>query len=417
VGIHFGFTEVRHVLIVIETHPVQYHAPVYRALQQRFHIPTTVIYGSDFSIAGYKDREFNVSFAWDTDLLDGYTSVFLGRAAEGGATSDSAVTSTGLRQALLSLKPSAVLVIGYSPRFYRDACVQALRLNCRKLFRGETTDHARKRGKLKRWLRDQVLSALYSRFDRLLYVGSRSRAHFRRLGVSDSRLVFSPYCVDTGPFQLDEVARQQLRGRTRSDLNILPNSLVIVFSGKLSPRKGPDLLLAAVKRLPEHLRSRIVLLFLGDGELKEQLAADAKQMPAVQARFVGFQNQRNLSAFYHASDLLALPSIWSETWGLVVNDALHHGLPCVVSDNVGCAPDLLVAGKTGEICETGSLQDLTLTLLRSFEWIHKPGVRKACLEKASEYTVQRAALGISEAFHAVCTPARRSSTATVTINV
>ena len=73
-------------LVVIETHPVQYHAPVYRELQKSCGIPVTAIYGSDFSVAGYRDREFGATFAWDTDLLAGYTSVFLERVAAGGGS-------------------------------------------------------------------------------------------------------------------------------------------------------------------------------------------------------------------------------------------------------------------------------------------------------------------------------------------
>lgn len=72
-------------LLILSTHPIQYQAPVYRALQTQFDIPTTVIYGSDFSVAGYHDREFGTQFAWDTDLLSGYSAVFLSRVAEGGA--------------------------------------------------------------------------------------------------------------------------------------------------------------------------------------------------------------------------------------------------------------------------------------------------------------------------------------------
>ena len=73
------------MLAVVETHPVQYHAPVYRAVQQQFGIPVTAIYGSDFSVAGYRDAEFGATFAWDTDLLSGYTSIFLTRSAPGTA--------------------------------------------------------------------------------------------------------------------------------------------------------------------------------------------------------------------------------------------------------------------------------------------------------------------------------------------
>ena len=46
------------MLAVIETHPIQYHAPVYRAVQSEFGISVTAIYGSDFSVVGYRDQEF-----------------------------------------------------------------------------------------------------------------------------------------------------------------------------------------------------------------------------------------------------------------------------------------------------------------------------------------------------------------------
>ena len=76
------------MLCVIETHPIQYHAPVWREVQQAHGIPVTAIYGSDFSVAGYRDREFNTTFQWDTDLLSGYTPMFLSRANVGGARND-----------------------------------------------------------------------------------------------------------------------------------------------------------------------------------------------------------------------------------------------------------------------------------------------------------------------------------------
>src|SRR5215813_13166098 len=109
------------MLAVVGTHPVQYHAPVYRALQQTFGVPVTAIYGSDFSVAGYKDKEFGAKFAWDTDLLSGYSSVFLSRAKEGGAGSFEEVAATGLRTVLTGLQPDAVMIVGYSPKFNRDA--------------------------------------------------------------------------------------------------------------------------------------------------------------------------------------------------------------------------------------------------------------------------------------------------------
>ena len=87
-------------IAVIETHPIQYHAPVYRELQTRLGISVSAIYASDFSVAGYVDTEFGTSFAWDTDLLSGYEYQFLARVAHGGARTPEDTTVHGLEEAL-----------------------------------------------------------------------------------------------------------------------------------------------------------------------------------------------------------------------------------------------------------------------------------------------------------------------------
>ena len=388
-------------LAIVETHPVQYHAPVYRELQKTWGIPVTAIYGSDFSVAGYRDREFGATFAWDTDLLSGYSSIFLDRVADGGAGSDAEVTTHGLREALRRAKPDAVMVLGYNPRFHRQAFFSARRLGCPILFRGETTDHAQSRGALKSWAREKALRWLYQRCAKLLYVGQRSLEHYRRYGCPADKLVFSPYCVDVTPFQYDEAARGRSRAATRSTLGVRGDKKVIVFSGKLSMRKGPDLLLRAIKQLPAETRDRMVVVFLGSGELQQALQALAKQSPAVSVHFLGFQNQTQLSPYYHAADLLALPSVVSETWGLVVNDALHHGLPCLVSTAVGCAPDLVESGVTGEVFATGSEASLADAIVKALPLTESNEVRVKCREKVGGYTIEKAAEGIARAYSAV----------------
>lgn len=389
------------MLAVIQTHPVQYHAPVWRHLQQVCGVPVTAVYGSDFSVAGYRDTEFKASFAWDTDLLSGYSPVFLSRMAEGGAGNEHEVTTRGLDEAIRRVQPRAILSVGYWPRFHMDAFRCARRRGQPLLFRGETTDHARARGGLKRLFRDLTLRWFYRQFAALIYVGERSRQHFQRLGVGARANYFSPYCVDTTPLRPEEGAREELRGPTRLELGITPDQLVVAFVGKLSPRKAPDLILVAVRLLPKSLRERVVILLVGDGELADSLKRAAAVEPVVRVRHVGFQNQRALSRYYHAADLMVLPSVQGETWGLVVNEALHHGLPVVVSDAVGCAPDLVVPGRTGEVCLTGSAPALCGAVGRAATWAGRPETRVVCREQVTGYTIARAAEGIAAAYRAV----------------
>lgn len=388
-------------MAVVETHPIQYHAPVYCTLQQRFGIPVTAIYGSDFSVAGYLDPEFGTSFSWDTDLLSGYACVFLSRVARGGARHVGQVSGRGIGRALRRVRPRAVMVLGYRPRFHRKAFFAALRAGLPVLFRGEATDHTVRRARVWRWARDLFLRRFYARCSVVLYVGRRALAHYRRLGVPETKLVFSPYCVDNSVFRSDEAARARLRDMCRAELGVPARSLVLLFSGKLVPKKAPELILEAVKRLNCDEARRPVVVFLGDGPQRQRLLERAKAEPPVSVRFVGFRNQSELSRYYHAADLLVLPSRFGETWGLVVNEALHHGVPCVVSDAVGCAPDLVEPGVTGEVFEAGSADGLADALLRAFRLVDRPEVRARCREKVAGYSVERAAAGIAEAFHRV----------------
>ncbi|MBI1748979.1 MAG: glycosyltransferase family 4 protein [Acidobacteria bacterium] len=385
------------MLAVLETHPIQYRAPVYRELQQRFNIPVTVIYGSDFSVAGYRDMEFGTTFAWDSDLLSGYTSCFLSRVAQGGACSAQAATTRGLSRALQKIAPTAIMVVGYSPRFHQRAIFHAWQHGSPVIFRGETTERARAQSPVRMWARRRALRWVYRSCAKLLYVGQASYQHFRRLGCDDEKLIFSPYCVDTTPFQCDEVDRQRLRPHARTRLGLTKAQKVILFSGKLYQGKGPHLLIRAIKALPTKSRESISVLIMGSGEMQETLEDLARCSPQVHIRFLGFQNQTQLSQYYHASDLLALPSL-SETWGLVVNEALHHGLPCIVSDAVGCARDLVDPGLTGDVFENGSIHSLASALERGLALAGRPEIRAACREKMSGFTVARAAQGIARAY-------------------
>ena len=90
-----------------------------------------------------------------------------------------------------------------------------------------------------------------------------------------------------------------------------------------------------------------------------------------------------------------------------MNEALHHGVPAVVSEAVGCAPDLIEPGLTGEVFETGSVESLRAALQRAAALVDRRDVRDACRARVADYSVERAARGIAEAYDAAASPERR----------
>jgi glycosyltransferase involved in cell wall biosynthesis len=108
---------------------------------------------------------------------------------------------------------------------------------------------------------------------------------------------------------------------------------------------------------------RIQGLMVGDGPLRaicERLVREQR----VPIRFTGFLNQSQIVKAYVASDALVLPSDGGETWGLVVNEAMACSRPCIVSDRVGCGPDLVIPWVTGLTFPLGDVTALADSMLQ-----------------------------------------------------
>jgi glycosyltransferase involved in cell wall biosynthesis len=98
-------------------------------------------------------------------------------------------------------------------------------------------------------------------------------------------------------------------------------------------------------------------LIAGSGPLRGELESIALGALPDHVRFLGFMNQLEIGRAYRAADLMVVPSV-HEPWGLVVNEAMNFGLPCLVSDRVGSGPDLVVPNKTGDVFIAGSYHSL-----------------------------------------------------------
>ena len=115
--------------------------------------------------------------------------------------------------------------------------------------------------------------------------------------------------------------------------------------------------------LPDSARAHLLMVGSGplEAELKMRAAAHGSRIS-----FTGFLNQSEISAAFAVSDCLVLSSV-SETWGLVVNEAMACGLPAIVSDACGCAPDLIEQGRTGYSYPQGNVPELTKAMARMMD--------------------------------------------------
>jgi len=149
----------------------------------------------------------------------------------------------------------------------------------------------------------------------------------------------------------------------RGDWDI-PDPIVLLFSGRLSPRKAPDLLVDAFLALAPRF-PRLRLQFAGDGPLESGLRAKISAAGLMQrVRWLGFVQQESLSAAYLSSNLFVLPTRGHEGWGVVVQEAMAARLPVLVSDRVGAGADLIRNSRVGAIFAANDLPALTTTIER-----------------------------------------------------
>jgi len=387
-------------LAIIATHPIQYYVPVYRALAQVPDLEIRVFFGSDFSVRGYRDAEFGVDFRWDVPLTEGYDHVFLSNDPRiNGAIRFWDLRASGLSDELRRFRPDCALISAYMPFFWWEVMAILRAQGIPTMLRAEATDAALPRSTWRRVLRSTLLRIFYRGVSRFLAIGYNARRHYVAHGIAPERIGWVPYCVDSELLarQVEEFLPQ--RERIRRELGFSPEDTVFIFTGKLIPKKDPLSLARALVAMPEQERRRIGLIVMGTGELAEPMEVMCREALGSRCVFPGFVNQSQIGRYYAAADSLVLPSAWGETWGLVVNEALQFGVPAVVSDRVGCHPDLIVEGRTGLVFPAGRVERLTERLLEVGARLRadREGIRTACREIVRGYSVGAAADGIRAA--------------------
>ena len=373
---------------VFALHPIQYHAPLYQRLASRGQVQLDVLFRRDTGSLHGVDPGFGVPVTWNIDLLSGYEHSFLDGSMRWAGRSGA------LGRLVRWLRSHEVVVIsGYSDPWMLFAAAACRTMGVPFLLRGMSAPEGLSTG-LRRRVRDAIAGTVVSSSAGGLALGQLNRAFYVKYGAP--RIFFTPNSVDN-----ERLARAPVVGR--SDLlarwGLDDTAPVIMFSGKLCPRKRPLDLVAAASSLGQE----VTTIFVGDGVLADRVRSSLRPDRGV---VTGFVNQADLPPYYHAADILVLPS-YREPWGLVVNEAMATGALPVVSDRVGAGPDLVDG--IGEVFPCGDVTALTEALRRALGRLGDPEVSEQVRRRVAQYSIDIAAVGFEQAALAASKqPPRRS---------
>ena len=369
-------------IAVVISHPIQYFVPLFRRLAEEPKIDCTVLYNSLMGAQKYADPGFGLEIKWDIPLLEGYhyrvlpayfprsTSNFFGR------------TSPQVAAELSKGTYDAAIVFGWGRLNSWLAFLGGWVGRVPVMLYGDTNVlYESSKSWYLQLVRLPLLACLFRRVAAFLVTGTFNRRFYESFGVRPEKCFFFPQAADNDYFACRAASIKSRRDKFRARLGIAPEAVVVLFVGKLIPRKRPQDLLYAAASLRERGHP-IAVVLAGEGELRSHLESEIKRLNLKNVHLSGFKNQSELPKIYGISDIFALPSS-IDNKPLVINEAMACGLPIIVSDGTGVwgDGDLVRDGENGFVYPCGDVGALRQAINRL---VTEPGLRQQMAARSQE---------------------------------
>lgn len=352
-------------ILIFASHPIQYNAPMYKKLSEKFDIK--VAYFSDRGLKSREVKGLGNLPEWDIPLLDGYKYVFLKNySIFSDKNTFFSRINFGVISEIYNWKGQYVWVSGWNYFSNILAILTCFLLRKKILVRSDSNakDIPSKRGSFYYLFNYIPKHMLIHSFYRVLYIGLNNKKYFEFYKVPEEKFIFTPFSVDNERFQDKFNELIVVKNHLKQKLNIPEKDKVILFVGRLVPAKNPELLLLAFAKL-KNINTHLV--FVGAGYMEKNILSMAQKLNVVdRVKLVGYKNQSELPAYFVMSDVFVLPSTY-EPWGLVVNEAMNNKLPIIVSTVSGCAEDLVINNENGFIFEPKNEIQLTSCIEKVIE--------------------------------------------------
>lgn len=239
---------------------------------------------------------------------------------------------------LNALKPDILILDGYSYSAFWAGLLW-VKLNGKKVIlwsSSNTDDHKRI------FVKEFIKSLFVKRCDAANSYGTKSKQYLLKLGAGrDNRILPMGNNTDND-FYFNQTAKLKTdKASLCRQIGVpLQNFLYI---GRFSPEKNVLHLLESYEKLQT---DKWGLILVGGGPQTQEIKAYIEKHSIKNVPMPGFQQKEQIPKYLAVSNVFILPSI-SETWGLVVNEAMAAGLPVLVSEKCGCYPDLVKDGVNG----------------------------------------------------------------------
>lgn len=230
---------------------------------------------------------------------------------------------------LVRHNPDVINVTGYSSSASTLPVIFLARLFGKKvIMSNESTRKDKTRSGLKEWIKKLAIKACNG----FVVFGKTSEQYVLDLGAERAEILVRKAAVVDNK-ALASLYSKALEKPAFSEIATQKN---FIYVGRMAPEKNVHLLVSAFqKSAPKGWG----LILVGQGSEDAALEAQITKAPENIYKYKAV-NWTEVPAYFARASCFVLPSA-SEPWGLVINEALVCGLPVIVTDVCGCAPDLV----------------------------------------------------------------------------
>lgn len=263
-------------------------------------------------------------------------------------------------------QPAGAIIPGWSHAFHRAAAGWCRRRRALSVVCGDTTAGTRRKGYSqlinRAWYIEWYKRWLFRGFTAAVASGDLCREYFASLGMPRERIFLKYDVVDNAFFAriADETRAQAQRWRAE----LRTPERFFFFPSRLLPLKNHLRLMDAYLRYREQAgASAWGLVLVGSGPTEAEVDAKIQSSGSADVQRRPFAQIEEVARFYGLASCMILPS-WSETWGLIVNEACAAGLPVLVSRNCPVSEHLVCPGVNGWTFDPFDVEDMASKMLQ-----------------------------------------------------
>ena len=357
-----------------------YRIPVFNALADTPGIDSHVIFLAETDATLWQWKVYKEDIRFSFEILPHWRRRLRGY---------NVLLNRGVATALEKARPDVVVCGGYSYLAMWQALRWARKRGVPVLLWSESTLQDRRRGRA-------VVEALKKYFQRacsgFVVPGKAAAEYLRSFGIPDRVIFTAPNAVDNDFFRASASAAREQAPALRAKLG-LPERYYL-FVGRLVADKGVGVLLRAYAQLEAGIRERVGLVLAGHGPGRAEYEAQAAGIHLGKVVFSGFLHREELAAHFALAECLVFPT-FSDTWGLVINEAMACGLPVIASSVAGAAAELVQDGWNGRVVPPGELDGLVSAMRQLAE---DPIVRQRMAANSMEQIARYSARAWADGF-------------------